>query len=120
MTFNIAQVVVHLTPFGGGFFDGLFRLFPQSSAHTSLAFLAHIATVLQSIMACRVFRQLKIGLITDFDSISVDSTFLQFAQRTSLMVVPTSERSIETPQRRPTNTEITRTTESQEGRGHEI
>jgi hypothetical protein len=116
ITFNTAQAIVHVSPFG--FLPG------ESTGLESLGFLAQAAVALQSAMACRVFRQIRIGLIADFDSTLKDPTSLRFAQRISplpgTILMDEQPHNLEASRRRPTDADMRRTTESREDREYEV
>ena len=57
-------------------------LAPVSKVYKIMFILPHVA--LDSSMACRVFRGLKLGLIQDIEELSVQSNSLRFAQNPNL------------------------------------
>jgi hypothetical protein len=72
--------------------------------------------VLASAMACRVFRQLRIGLINDFDNTTVTSenvASVHFTRRSSPLVVISGDEShaLENSHRGPINIQVAQTTE---------
>jgi hypothetical protein len=90
----------------------------EPSAFSTVLGLPNI--VLESAMACCVFRQIRIGLITGFNTTSMDPTSLHFAQRSHppTGMIQSGERHVhargfESSHRVPINIEIT-LTESRE------
>jgi hypothetical protein len=83
---------------------------------TMHAVLSLPSIVLGSTMACRVFRQLRIGMINDFDTITTASenpASVHFTRWSSLAVVSGNEpRGVEKSRRGPINIQITQKTES--------
>jgi hypothetical protein len=107
ITLNIATVIMLLSS--------------APSALRSVLCMPNLA--LESAIACCVFRQLRIGFMTDFDATaSKDFTCICFAQQSRpLVVVPTSEsslgtRSFENACHGGIHVEVTKRTESQEYR----